>query len=119
PRRAVGGTPPPSSPPPAPSSIRRGHRVVVEVDMAVGLRPQADAAGNRLRQDVLELELAVQVAFDPGAGQAHLDVMPLARRGSGVSWSTAARYACRSRTSRARGCSPADWRAAPGSRRWS
>src|SRR5215204_2613516 len=62
-------------------SIGRRHGEVVEIHMAVRLRPQADASGDRLRQDVLQLKLAVEVAFDLGAGDPHLEIVPLTGRG--------------------------------------
>ena len=47
-------------------SVGRRHGEVVEIHMAVGLGPQADASGDRLGQDVLQVELAVEIAGDLG-----------------------------------------------------
>src|SRR5262245_58098086 len=63
----------------APSVCGRDGEVV-EVDVAVRLRPQADAARHRRRQGVLEIELAIEIALDLGAGDADLQVVPLAAR---------------------------------------
>src|SRR5215471_3367512 len=52
--------------------------------MTVRFRPQADAPRYRLRQRVLEVELAVEPALDLGAGDADFQVVPLAGRGRGV-----------------------------------
>src|SRR5262245_51365612 len=65
-------------------SIRRRHREVVEIDVAVGLRPQPDAPADGLRQHVLQLELAVEIARDLRARDLHLEVVPLARCGRRV-----------------------------------
>ena len=42
-------------------SIGRRHREIVEVHVAVGLGPQADAPRNRLGQIVLQVKLAVEI----------------------------------------------------------
>ena len=47
-------------------SVGRRHGEVVEIHVAVGLGPQADASGDRLGQDVLQVELAVEIAGDLG-----------------------------------------------------
>ena len=65
-------------------SIGRRHGEVVEIHVAVGLRPQADASGDRLGQDVLQVELAVEIAGDLGPLDRDLEVVPLARRRRGV-----------------------------------
>src|SRR5262249_42433020 len=57
------------------------HREVVEIHVAVGLRPQADASRNRLGQDMLQVKLAVEIGRDLGPGDADLEVVPLAGRG--------------------------------------
>src|SRR6185295_8423132 len=72
----------PRSPPAR--SIRRRDRKVVEVDVAVGLRPQPDASVDGLRQHMLQVELAVEIARDLGARDLHLEVVPLAGRGRRV-----------------------------------
>src|SRR5262249_37077760 len=56
------------------------HGIIVEVHIAVGLRPQPDTAGDRCRKFVLQIELAVEIAFDLLAGNADLEVVPDARR---------------------------------------
>src|SRR5262245_5562247 len=63
----------------APSVCGRDGEVV-ELDVAVRLRPQPDAARHRRRQGVLEVELAVEIAFDLGSGDADFQVVPLAAR---------------------------------------
>src|SRR4029077_2570153 len=65
-------------------SIRRRDRKVVEVDVAVGLRPQPDAAADGLWEHMLQVELAVEIARDLGARDLHLEVVPLAGRGRRV-----------------------------------
>src|ERR1700704_671603 len=62
------------------TSIRRHDREAVEIDVTVGLGPQADAAGDRLGQGVLEVGFAVERGFDLGAGDADLELVPLAAR---------------------------------------
>src|SRR5262245_53544827 len=47
-------------------SVSRSHGEVVEVHVAVGLRPQPDAARDRLGQDMLEVQLAVEIGRDLG-----------------------------------------------------
>src|SRR5260370_17964540 len=59
-------------------STGRGRSEVVEVHVAVGLGPQADSSRNRLGQDMLQVELAVEIGRDLGPGDAHLEVVPLA-----------------------------------------
>src|SRR5215831_21208480 len=64
-------------------SICWRHREVVEIHMAVGLGPQADAPRHRRGQDVLQVALPVEVRRDLWPGDADLEVMPLtSRRGS-------------------------------------
>src|SRR5262245_62116646 len=63
----------------APSVCGRDGEVV-ELDVAVRLRPQADAARHRRRQGVLEVELAIEIALDLGTGDADFQVVPLAAR---------------------------------------
>src|SRR5262245_58770318 len=62
------------------SSLSRRGGESVEPDIAVRLRPQPDLAGDGLRQRVLQVGLAVEEAFDLGAADADLQVMPLAGR---------------------------------------
>src|SRR6516225_7065470 len=57
--------------------LRRPYDVILEIARAVGLRPQADLARYRFRQRVFECELAVDVGFEVGACDGHLQVMPL------------------------------------------
>src|SRR5262249_62352605 len=64
-------------------SISRRHGEVVEVHVAVGLRPQADSSRNRLGQDMLQVKFAVEIGRDLGPGDADLEVVPLAGRGGG------------------------------------
>src|SRR5262249_60798599 len=64
-------------------SICWRHGEVVEVHMAVGLRPQADSSRNRLGQDMLQVKLAVEIGRDLGPGDVHLEVVPLAGGGGG------------------------------------
>src|SRR6266567_2930395 len=59
-------------------SISRRHDEVVEVHVAVGLGPQADSPRNRVGQDMLQVELAVEIGRDLGSGDADLEVVPLA-----------------------------------------
>src|SRR5262249_59933654 len=64
-------------------SICWRHREVVEIHVAVGLGPQADAPRHWRGQDVLQVGLAVEIGRDLGPGDLHLEVMPLtSRRGS-------------------------------------
>src|SRR5262245_556304 len=65
-------------------SIGRRHGEVVEIDVAVGLRPQPDASADGFRQHMLQLELAVEISRDLGARDLHLEVVPLAGRGRRV-----------------------------------
>src|SRR3977135_3474864 len=62
------------------TSIRRHDREAVEINVTVGLGPQAEAAGDRLGQRVLEVGFAVERSFDLGAGDADLELVPLAAR---------------------------------------
>src|SRR5262245_20432105 len=62
------------------SLFGRRYRVVVEVDVAVRLRPETDAAADRRRPLVLERELAVEIAFDLLAVDLDLEIVPGARR---------------------------------------
>src|SRR5260370_6309431 len=65
-------------------SIGRRHGEVIEVHVAVGLGPQADSSRNRLGQDMLQVELAVEIGRDLGPGDADLEVVPLAGLGWGI-----------------------------------
>src|SRR5262245_61936346 len=70
------------APSPAPDpSVGRRHRIVVKVDVTVGLRPQTDSAADRHRQRVLEIALAVEIALDLAARDLEAEVVPGARRG--------------------------------------
>jgi hypothetical protein len=40
------------------------HMVVIKIDHAVGLGPQANASGDRLRQSVLKVQFPIQIPFD-------------------------------------------------------
>src|SRR4051794_1402993 len=62
-------------------SICRGHGIVVEVHVTVGLGPQADASADRRGPVMLERELAIEISFDLVAGDPHLEIVPGARRG--------------------------------------
>src|SRR5262249_56311662 len=53
--------------------------------MAVGLGPQADSSRNRLGQDMLQVELAVEIGRDLGPGDVDLEVVPLAGGGRRIS----------------------------------
>src|SRR6266849_7896960 len=66
------------------SLIGRRRREIGEIHAAVRLRPKPYAPGNRLRQLMLEIELAVEVALDLGAGDADLELVPLAGCGRRV-----------------------------------
>src|SRR5229473_104851 len=57
----------------------------VEMHVAIRLRPQADLPGDRFRQRVLQIELAVEIALDLVARNADFEVMPLPGCGRGVS----------------------------------
>src|SRR5215472_18891147 len=61
-------------------SVSRSHGEVVEVHVAVGLRPQPDAARDRLRQDMLEVQLAVETGRDLGPRELDLEIMTLVAR---------------------------------------
>src|SRR5262245_65756836 len=54
--------------------------------MAVGLGPQADSSRNRLGQDMLQVELAVEIGRDLGPGDVDLEVVPLAGRGRRIAY---------------------------------
>src|SRR4051794_34834586 len=56
------------------------YGIVVEIHIAIRLRPQTDPACNRCREVVLQVELAIEIAFDLLTGDAHLEVVPCARR---------------------------------------
>src|ERR1700730_1785792 len=58
-------------------SIARRHGVVIEIHVTVRLGPQANAPRYRLRQHVLEVELAVEISLDFGARDPHLEIVPL------------------------------------------
>src|SRR5262249_40583154 len=66
------------------TSIRRRHRKSVEVHMAIGLGPEPDAPGHGLWQRVIQVALAIEVAFHGGARDADFELMPLMARGWGV-----------------------------------
>src|SRR5919202_5643225 len=66
------------------TSFRRRHREIVEVHVAIGLGPEADAPGHGRGQRVLQVALAVEVAFHSGARDADLELVPLMARGRGV-----------------------------------
>lgn len=68
---------------PKPRSIAGSYGVVREVHVAVGLRPKSDPAGERLRQRVLQIELAIEITFYLRAVHADLEVVPLPCRGRG------------------------------------
>src|SRR5258707_10564721 len=51
--------------------------------VAVRLRPQANLPGDRFRQRVLQIELAVEIALDLVARDADFEVVPLAGWGRG------------------------------------
>src|SRR4029077_14438826 len=72
PRRAVGSNMLSRSP-----SVVHRDRIVAEVHMAVGLRPQADAARYGLCKRVLEIKLAVEIAFNLRSSDANLKIVPL------------------------------------------
>src|SRR5947209_6751404 len=65
-------------------SISRHHREIVEVHVAVGLGPQADASGYRLGEHVLQVRFAVEIGCDLRPDDVDLEVMPLPRRGRRV-----------------------------------
>src|SRR6266568_3880105 len=44
-----------------PILVRGRRRIIGEIHVAVRLRPQSDASGNRRRQRMLEIELAVEI----------------------------------------------------------
>src|SRR5262249_49328800 len=50
------------------SLVRWGHDQIGEVHPTIGFGPKPDATGYRLGQLVLEIELAVEITFDLGAG---------------------------------------------------
>src|SRR6202048_3468564 len=58
-------------------SIARCHRVGIEIHVTVRFGPQANAARYRLRQHVLEVELAVKITPHFGARDPHLEIVPL------------------------------------------
>src|SRR5215470_16795063 len=59
-------------------SFARGHREIIEMHVAVCLRPQADLSGDGLRQRVLKIELAIEIPFNLVAGDTDFQVVPLA-----------------------------------------
>src|SRR5437762_2038847 len=61
--------------------LGRRSGIIGEIHVAVGLRPQSDAPGDRLGQRVLEMELAVEIALDLDAGDADFELVPLSARG--------------------------------------
>ncbi len=67
------------------TSIRFRHRVIGEIHVTVGFRPQADPPRDRLGQRVFEIEFAVEIALDLGAADPNLQVVPLARGSRRVS----------------------------------
>src|SRR5258708_36910199 len=58
-------------------SLAGHHRKIVEMHIAVRLRPQADLSRDGLWQRVLKIELAIEIAFNLVAGDANFQVMPL------------------------------------------
>src|SRR5215210_7997545 len=71
---------------PVVSLISWCDRVVAEVHVAVGLRPQSYTARHRLRQAVFKIELAVQIALNFGAIDANLQFVPLPRRSRRIAY---------------------------------
>src|SRR6266849_3920210 len=63
-----------TSPPP---SLAGERSEIVEMHVAVCLRPQADTTGHWFRQRVLQIELAVEIAFDLVARDTDLKIVPL------------------------------------------
>src|SRR6266511_681552 len=61
-------------------SLARLDSKIIEVDDAVGLGPDADAAGYRPRQGVSQVESAVQIALDRCSFHGEPQVVPLAGR---------------------------------------
>src|SRR5262245_21997561 len=65
----------------APNEVLSGlcglHEKVLEVARAVGLRPEPYLARYRLRQRVFKREIAVNESFEVGAGDRHLEFVPL------------------------------------------
>src|SRR5215470_8828039 len=59
-------------------SFARGHGEIIEMHVAVCLRPQADLSGDGLWQRVLKIELAIEIPFNLVAGDADFQVVPLA-----------------------------------------
>jgi hypothetical protein len=59
------------------SLLRWFDDVILEVAGAISLRPQADLARNWLRQRVFERKLTVDVGFELGPCDRHLQLMPL------------------------------------------
>src|SRR5579859_255876 len=66
-------------------SLRRSHHIVREVHVAVGFRPQANPARHGFGKRMLQIELAVEIAFDLGAGNTNLKVVPLLAGCRGIS----------------------------------
>src|SRR5437870_6104945 len=56
---------------------RRRHAVIVEINDAVRLRPDADPSRNRRRQGVLQVELAVEITLDLRPADPHFQILPL------------------------------------------
>src|SRR5437763_9058897 len=65
-------------------SIRRRNRIVVKIDVAIRLGPEANAAADGRRPFVLKIELAVEITLDLLAGDLDLEIMPGACRGGRV-----------------------------------
>src|SRR6476660_3038075 len=62
----------------------RRDAIIVEIHDAVGLRPHADFSRHRRRQSVIEIELAVQIAFDFRSADTDFQILPLPARGRRV-----------------------------------
>ena len=62
-------------------SLARYRGELVEMHVAVRFRPETDLSRNGFRPGVVQVQLAVEIALDLGAGDANLEVMPLACRG--------------------------------------
>src|SRR5436309_2614171 len=62
--------------------IARRDGVIIEIHVTVGLGPQADATRYRVRQNMLKVELAVEIALDILTCNTDLEIVPLTcRRG--------------------------------------
>src|SRR5215831_14280988 len=67
------------------SSLARRSGKFIEMHVAVRLRPQPNLPGHRLRERVLQIELAVEIALHLVAGDADFEVVPLPAGGRRVS----------------------------------